>query len=130
MRRLAEDYYAGLDRGELLIQNCRSCTRDNMYPRVRCPFCASDALGWKVSGGEGILYSFTVQRTGAPAGFIDEVPYGLGVVKLDEGVQVLGRLLPDEQGTWDSYGLDSRVRLCAPGVTKSDRPPSPWFEPT
>lgn len=128
MRQLAEEFYAGLQRGELLIQGCRDCGRDNMYPRVRCPFCYSASLEWRHASGRGSLYSYTIQRAVAPTGFEDEVPYGLGIVRLDEDVQVLGRLAPDVGGGWDGYTVDAQVELCPPLVTREGRPPSPWFQ--
>ena len=127
MRPLAQEYYAGLERGELLIQHCAQCGRENMYPRVRCPYCYSDALEWKPSSGRGRLYRFTVQRAGAPTGFEDELPYALGVVRLDEDVQVLGRLSPNGGDSWDDYAVDATVELCEPKVRKQGRPPAPWF---
>jgi uncharacterized OB-fold protein len=130
VRALAQEYYAALQRGELLIQTCAECGKDSMYPRVRCPFCSTDALRWKRSSGQGRLYSFTVQRAGAPTGFEDELPYALGVVRLDEDVQVLGRLTPNGGGTWEDYAVDARVELCEPLLAKPDRPPAPWFRLT
>ena len=130
MRQLALDYYEGLRRGELLIQTCAECGKDSMYPRERCPFCHAAALAWKRSSGRGQLYSFTVQRAGAPIGFEDELPYALGVIRLDEGVQVLARLRPDAEGTWGDYRVDAEVELCDALVTRDDRAPAPWFRLT
>jgi hypothetical protein len=127
MRALAEQFYAGLSRGQLLIQTCTGCGKDSMYPRERCPFCYASSLQWKPATGSGRLYSFTVQRAGAPTGFEDELPYALGIVRLDEGPQVLARLRPDEDGTWDDYDVDVPVVLCEPPSLKPDRPPAPWF---
>lgn len=126
---LAQTYYAALNRGELLVQRCGACATHSMYPRTWCPSCHEQALDWVVSTGRGRLYSFTVQRAGAPDGFEDELPYGLGVVRLTEEVQVLGRLQPDASGGFDAYRTDATVELCAPGPISegADRPPAPWF---
>ena len=110
---LTDEYYAALERGELAIQSCGSCGKKIMYPKYACPFCAGTDLGWVRSAGSGTLHSFTVQRVGAPTGFEDDLPYALGVVKLDEGVQLLGRLRPDADGGWDSYSCDVRVQFDA-----------------
>jgi len=108
---LTDEYYAALQRGELVIQRCQRCGQNIMYPKYACPFCASSELGWTRSSGSGTLHSFTVQRVGAPTGFEHDLPYALGVVKLDEGVQLLGRLRPDTNGGWDSYRCDMRVQF-------------------
>ena len=53
--------------------------------------------------------SFTILRAGAPEGFESELPYALAVVRLDEEVQLLSRLVPDADGGWASYSCDARV---------------------
>lgn len=108
---MAEEFRSGLAAGRLLIQSCRSCGRPNMYPRYYCPFCQSGDLGWTEASGRGVLHSYTVVRAVPPKGFEDELPYALGVVKLDEGVQLLGRLHPDAAGGWDTYDCDVRVQF-------------------
>jgi uncharacterized OB-fold protein len=124
--RLSDAFDEALERGELLIQRCDACGRHNMYPRYACPFCYADDLGWSVASGLGSLYSVAVLRVGSPRGFEEELPYGLGVVKLDEGVQLLGRLWPDDDGGWDSYVCDGRVEF-APHAPAPGRRPAAWF---
>ncbi len=130
MSSLVEDFRAGLDRGELLVQHCDDCGRVNMYPKYACPFCQSMNLGWQKAGGRGTLLSHTVQRLGSPIGFEDEQPFGLGVVRLDEGVQLLGRLLPTGEATWEGYACDATVEFVGPGeATPQGLDPRPvaWF---
>lgn len=122
---LTDEYYAALDRGELVIQHCNACSANIMYPKYVCPSCGSRNLGWTRSSGQGTLHSFTVQRVGAPSGFEDELPYALGVVKLDDGVQLLGRLRPDAGGGWDSYACDVPVRF---DPTPGNGRHIAWFE--
>jgi hypothetical protein len=111
---LAEEFRDGLASGRLLIQSCNHCGRPNMYPRYHCPFCQSDDLGWEEAAGTGVLHSYTVVRAVPPKGFEDELPYALGVVKLDEGVQLLARLHPDAKGDWQAYECDARVLFTPP----------------
>ena len=120
----------GLSRGELLIQQCCDCGRVNMYPRYACPFCQSDRLTWQKSQGRGILHSFTILRAGAPAGFESDLPYALGVVKLDEGVQLLVRLLPDTNGGWDGYACDQVVEFAPQGGNGPQSAVCAWFRST
>ena len=114
MSQVITEFREGLARGELPIQRCGACGKPNMYPRYACPHCQSEDLGWQKAAGGGTLMSFTVLRAGAPEGFESELPYALAVVKLDEGVQLLGRLVPDPDGEWSSYRCDSAVAF-APG---------------
>jgi uncharacterized protein len=122
---LTDEYYAALDRGELVIQHCGSCRSNIMYPKYVCPVCGSRDLGWTRSAGRGTLHSFTVQRIGAPGGFEADLPYALGVVKLDDGVQLLGRLRADGAGGWDSYSCDIPVRF---HPTPGEGRHIAWFE--
>ena len=124
MNSIVAGFQAGLARGELLLQHCGHCDQLNMYPRHACPHCQSDQLNWQTAGGSGQLKSFTVLRGGAPEGFADQLPYALGVVLLDEGVQILGRLAATGEGDWSAYSCDCRVRF-VPG--RSDT--YAWFEP-
>lgn len=106
---IIQGFRDGLAAGDLLLQKCNSCQQLNMYPRYACPHCQSDDLGWQKAAGTGTLMSVTVLRAGGPEGFEHEIPYALGIVKLDEGVQLLGRMAPDEDGEWASYACDQRV---------------------
>lgn len=106
---IVSEFRAGLERGELLVQRCGVCAKLNMYPRYACPHCQSEDLGWQTASGAATLLSHTVLRAGAPEGFEDDLPYALAVIRLDEGVQLLGRLAPDADGEWSSYACDAKI---------------------
>ncbi len=106
---IVNGFREGLAQDELRVQRCNACGKPNMYPRHACPHCQSDDLGWQAADGTGRLMSFTVLRAGAPEGFADELPYALAVVRLEEGVQLLGRLAPDADGDWSGYACDQPV---------------------
>jgi uncharacterized OB-fold protein len=92
-----EGYWAGVRRGELMIKRCQDCG-DHLYPRrIFCPRCAGDNLEWVQARGRGRVYTFsTVYR--APDRSLP-VPYTNGIVALEEGVYLFGRLTgkPDEE---------------------------------
>lgn len=127
MDYLTEPFYDALARGELVLQHCKACDHNIMYPRHLCPFCHAGDLDWVQSSGKGILHSFTVQLVGAPSGFEDDLPYAVGVVKLDDDVQLLGRLWPDADGKWDSYVCDGRVEFHPASSDEAQRRPVAWF---
>jgi uncharacterized OB-fold protein len=128
MSDLVSTYREGLARGELLIQRCNACGAKIMYPRHRCTVCQSDDLGYEPADGAGTLHSFTVIRAVPPRGFEDDVPYALGVIKLDEGVQLLARLHPSNgSGDWDGYRCDQRVRFAPVGADEIQARPVAWF---
>ena len=125
---LVSGFRDGLQRGELLIQKCNTCGAFNMYPRYACPRCQLESLSWQRASGRGTLHSFTVLRAGAPEGFEADLPYALGVVKLIEGVQLLGRLLPDADGQWSHYHCDQPVQFAAPPAGPAMNRPCAWFQ--
>lgn len=110
---IVTEFRAGLAEGRLLIQNCGDCGRPNMWPRYACPHCQSENLGWLPAAGTGTLHSFCVLRQGAPEGFAEDLPYAIGVVKLDEGVQIAVRLIPETPDDWAAYNCDDRVEFVA-----------------
>ncbi len=124
---IVADFRRGLKNGQLLIQNCGDCGKPNMWPRYACPHCQSDNLGWLQSSGKGVLHSFCVLRQGAPEGFEDDLPYAIGVVKLDEGVQLLARLESDDGDDWSAYNCDDAVEFVAVDGAEIGRRPCATF---
>lgn len=127
MAQLTEPYYEALARGELLVQHCKSCNHTIMYPKHRCPFCYEADLDWVTSSGRGVLHSYTITRLTAPSGFEDETPFALGVVKLEEQVQLLARLWPDADGGWEGYSCDCAVEFAPVSAEEAKRRPVAWF---
>lgn len=125
--RIVREYREALLDGKLVVQQCLDCDSLNMYPRHRCPHCQSDNLGWQAASGNATLHSYTVLRLGAPDGFESDIPYALGVVKLEEGVQLLARLAPDADGGWDSYRCDVSVGFMAKPAGQNPELPCAWF---
>ena len=109
--KIVSEFRNGLAAGDLLVQNCNECGKPNMWPRYACPHCQSENLGWLKSAGKGTLHSFCVLRQGAPEGFEADIPYAIGVVKLDEGVQLAVRLQPEGAHDWSAYRCDDRVEF-------------------
>ncbi len=60
-------------------------------PRDVCPDCHGEAkIPFKFSG-RGVVYSYTTIHE-APAGFEQEVPYNVALIKLDEGPMITAQL--------------------------------------
>jgi uncharacterized OB-fold protein len=110
-------YWSGVARGELMIKLCTSCGR-RLYPRrMFCPECASDALDWVVAGGGGHVYTFsTIYR--APSSEL-EVPYTNGIVELDEGVHLFGRLVGKDH---ERIRIGDRVQVEFASVVPGEDP--------
>lgn len=83
-------FYDGLERAELLIQQCADCAGLRMPPGPGCPACGSIAWQAVKAGGGGTLFSYTVHHHPPLPGF--PVPHPIGVVALDEGVHLVGAM--------------------------------------
>lgn len=94
--------------GMLTGLRCRGCGGLTLPPREFCPQCGQ--RGWEPVplSGEGTIASYTVIRV-APARHAAEAPYAVAVVRLREGVSLLGRVvdIPLERL---SIGLPVRFR--------------------
>jgi len=77
--------------GALLGSRCTNCG-STLFPRVdSCTYCASEDPEPVELSTEGTLWSWTAV-TAPPPGYEGEVPFGIGIVELPEGVRVITRL--------------------------------------
>jgi uncharacterized OB-fold protein len=89
----ARPFWEAARERRLVLQHCRACDRPIHYPRIACPRCGGDDLGWKEASGRGTIYSFTVVQANAPSAFREDVPYVVAVIRLAEGVQMLSNIV-------------------------------------
>lgn len=86
-----EHFWVGLEDGRFLTTRCDECGRLTFPPREFCPGCWGVAVRWEELSGLGTLYARTVIHA-APSAFIEELPYEVGIVDLEEGVRIVTRL--------------------------------------
>ena len=84
-------FWEGVAADELRIKHCRDCDRLWHPKRIVCTHCGSSDLGWRKAQGRGEVYSFSVVRRAPTPAFAASVPYGLGLVRLAEGVHLFTR---------------------------------------
>lgn len=89
----AKPFWEAAREEKLIIQYCKDCRKHIFYPRVHCPFCASENVNWVEASGKGTVYTFTVVENNAPSAFINDMPYVVAVIKLEEGVQMLSNIV-------------------------------------
>ena len=78
--------------GRLTGIRCAECGVLALPPKEFCPSCQQRHWEPEPLNGTGAIVSFTVIRI-PPRGRGGEAPYAVAVVKLDEGVSVLGRVV-------------------------------------
>ncbi|NIM12736.1 MAG: transcriptional regulator [Candidatus Aminicenantes bacterium] len=70
---------------------CKKCGAVLFPGRLVCPQCGAREFETLRLSGKGELVTYTIIRV-APTGFGDLTPYAVGIVKLDEGIQVMGQI--------------------------------------
>jgi uncharacterized OB-fold protein len=79
------------DGPRLIGARCSSCERRAFPFADTCPWCGTDATREVLLAPTGTLWTWTAV-TAPPPGYSGPVPYGFGVVQLDDGVRVITRL--------------------------------------
>ncbi len=84
-----EEFYRFIGEGKLMAAKCNRCGESMLPPRPFCKKCCSKDLRLVELKGKGKLLSYTVIHV-APKQFEKLAPYAVGIVKLQEGPQLLG----------------------------------------
>jgi uncharacterized OB-fold protein len=103
-------FWAALDDGTLLVSVCGSCGHRWLPPLATCPQCASRDVTSAPSAATGSLYSWTVVHMAADPAYAAETPYTVGLVELDDGTRLYGRIVGvAHDHLRDGLRLDVRV---------------------
>jgi uncharacterized protein len=103
-------YKEMLAQGRFEIQKCGGCAKHVFYPRVLCPHCGADRLGWIAASGAGTIYSTTVVRRKPEAGG----DYNVVLVDLAEGPRMMSRVAGIEP-TAVRIGMKVKARIAKDG---------------
>ena len=87
-----QEFYDGLKRHELLLQQCSDCGKFRFWPIEMCPFCNSFNFKWTKCSGKGTVHSYTIQHATMP------YPWVVLLVELEEGPRLIthGLMNPEE----------------------------------
>jgi uncharacterized OB-fold protein len=108
--------------GRLMLQQSKSGGPVFFYPRPICPYTGSTDLVWKEASGRGRIVSFSiVMRPNHPA-FNDEVPIILAEIALEEGANMLARVI-----TSDANSVESGAAVELMPMPEAARYPLPTF---
>lgn len=75
----------------LIGEVCRTCGKLIYPPRDVCPHCTEAGQDIHQFGGKGQVYSFSTVYE-APAGYTENQPYTVALIKLDEGPLLTAQL--------------------------------------
>jgi uncharacterized OB-fold protein len=104
----SQPFWHAVDAHRFQLPWCCACERTHFPPRPFCPHCWCDDIEWRPSIGRGRIYSFTTVRNNPPTAFVDRLPYVIGIVRLDDGVQVLANIEPVDAS---SLAIDAAVEI-------------------
>jgi uncharacterized OB-fold protein len=97
------------DAPALLGSRCRACGAHHFPRHDTCPYCAVEDPEPAELSRRGTLWAWTAV-TAPPPGYLGEVPYGMGVVELPEGIRVITRLTePDPRALAAGQPMELRV---------------------
>lgn len=109
----AHSFNQFLNENKLMASRCPACDQTHIPPRAICPDCFSDQLEWVEMSGKGKLAAYTAITVGPTMmieqGFDRSNPYLAGIVKLDEGQKISGRLIGFDASTPDNVRIGSPV---------------------
>jgi uncharacterized OB-fold protein len=84
-------FWEGVAVGELRVTECADCGRLQWPPRPVCAGCLGMEFRWRRVSESGVLHSFVAVSRAFHPSFMEEVPYGIVVVALENGIRMLGR---------------------------------------
>lgn len=120
---VVEGLFADTDAGVRLCGSCCASCSTPYFPKTdacRNPACDDSAVEDAEFGPTGRLWSYSVQNyPSPPPALYDEpyVPYALGVVDLDDGLRVVGRMDVDDPATLE---VDGEVELVLAPLSHDD----------
>jgi len=82
-------FWDGCTAGELRVQHCASCGRQQFPPAARCGGCSAQGLDWRPITPRGEVHSFTVVHRAPSAAFKAQAPYIIALVDLAPGARLL-----------------------------------------
>jgi uncharacterized OB-fold protein len=104
--RLSAPFWAAADEGRLLVQRDPASGATQFFPRP-VNLASAAPTEWVASDGEGTLLAFTECHVPAK-GFDAELPYVLGVVRLEGGARVFAQVVGVDAA---SLAVGQRMRL-------------------
>lgn len=101
-------FWEGCRNEQFLLQRCNHCSTINWFPRDYCVQCGHAEFTWQPASGRGELETFSIVYRAMNPAWESELPYMLGMVKLDEGIRMATRI---ESHHGEETKIGSRVRV-------------------
>lgn len=104
----SQGFWNALADGRFAMQRCSQCRRFQHPPAERCKRCDGSVL-YEELAGTGEIFSFIVVRHPTVPGYLEDLPYVVGLVELDDqpGLRLPARI---EGVDPDAVSIGQRVR--------------------
>ena len=102
-------WWKALAQDELLVPACSACGKRFFPPQAFCPHCGSKDLHGVASSGHGRVYSWIVTYRALSPELVEEVPYAIVAVDLEEGGRLIGRYFGDLNGLRDALHVRAKI---------------------
>lgn len=95
-------HWEGAREGRLVLQRCEGCGLVRHPPGPVCSRCGSSAAAWTEVAPGGSLVAHVVFHKAYSPELEDDLPYAVGLVRLDAGPAMVTRLLGRESSAWSA----------------------------
>jgi uncharacterized OB-fold protein len=87
---LDQAFWDACNNDQLVVQNCKACSRLQHPPQATCEQCGSaDNLEWRPMSGRGTIHSYGVIYDNSVALLQEDQPFNVAVISLEEDPEVL-----------------------------------------
>lgn len=94
-------------RYRLEANRCPKCGITFFPPRLICPDCRGKKLEKAILADRGKVATHTIIRV-PPRQFVDQAPYAVGIVELDDGVKLMGQIVDCD---FEQIKIGQRVKI-------------------
>jgi len=89
----SQPFWDGTKDHKLLLKKCNSCGHIDHPPYLYCTNCMSEEHAWVEASGKATLYSFAINAYAVPFPFMEDLPYVLALVDLEEGPRMISNIV-------------------------------------
>lgn len=94
-------------RYRLEAQKCKKCGMVLFPPRLICPECKGREFEDTKLAEKGKIFTYTIIHV-PPHQFVDQAPFAVGIVELDDGVKLTGQIVDCD---FEDLKIGQRVKI-------------------
>jgi uncharacterized protein len=113
-------FWSGTQEGKIVVQSCTKCGYLRWPPGPICTECQSSDVEWKAISPTGTLWSHATYHRALDPAFAKEIPYTVGLIELDDGPRMYGRLVDGTANVGPGVPVRAVFREIGPRVTIID----------